>query len=131
MPSTNNDLESWNLIIKLESAMRQCHNIGAFLTIVENEIIGLWSRDRHPDNINRAIFYTSFVISTISFFCHVTKKNKFVTSKKNIHLILIYFNYYSMKLFKFNLLFQFIIGFNFLFFFYFINMQIFFIALKK
>ncbi|RNA28912.1 hypothetical protein BpHYR1_040067, partial [Brachionus plicatilis] len=60
VPSTNNALESWNLIIKLESTMRQRHNLSSFLTILENDIIGRWSRDRHPENVNRAIFYTEF-----------------------------------------------------------------------
>lgn len=38
--------------------MRQRKNLSALDTILENDIIGRWSKDRHPDNANRAIFYT-------------------------------------------------------------------------
>ena len=50
------------IIIKLQSTMRQLHNLSSFLTIltIENDIIGRWSRERHPENVNRAIFYTEF-----------------------------------------------------------------------
>ena len=40
--------------------MRQRHNLGSFLTILENDIIGRWPRDRYPENVNRVIFYTDF-----------------------------------------------------------------------
>ncbi|RNA29251.1 hypothetical protein BpHYR1_046833 [Brachionus plicatilis] len=58
--------------------MRQRHNIGAFLPIVENDIIGRWSRDRHPDNVNLCLINifvsrNSYFVTTNSFFCHRLK----------------------------------------------------------
>ncbi|RNA01660.1 hypothetical protein BpHYR1_042747 [Brachionus plicatilis] len=52
VPSTTNALESWNPIIKLESTIRQRYRLSSFLTILENEIIWRWSKDRHPDDFN-------------------------------------------------------------------------------
>ncbi|RNA13113.1 hypothetical protein BpHYR1_006678 [Brachionus plicatilis] len=89
VPSKKNALESWNLIIKLESTMTQRHNIGAFLTIVENDIIGRWSRDRHPDNVNREIFYTDFKCD-LQLYPAAFQWTSYIKKRKHLSLINIF-----------------------------------------
>lgn len=49
IPSTNNGIESWNNVIKLEATLRQRHSMGVFLSIAENDIVRLWSKERTLD----------------------------------------------------------------------------------
>ena len=45
-PSTNNGLEALNMIIKRQHTFRERHDLGRFLSIVEQDIVLTWSRDR-------------------------------------------------------------------------------------
>jgi len=62
-PSTKNGLESWNLVIKNECTFKQRHNLGKFLSILENDMINFWSKERNPDNVNCRNFEDDFAIN--------------------------------------------------------------------
>ena len=56
LPSTNNALEAWDRVIKVEATMRERHNLGVFLSIVEKDMVGRWSCDRNPSDPNCVVF---------------------------------------------------------------------------
>ncbi|RNA08219.1 hypothetical protein BpHYR1_013466, partial [Brachionus plicatilis] len=52
LPSTNNAIEAWNRVIKVEATMRERHNLEVFLSIAEKDMVGRWSCDRNPSDPN-------------------------------------------------------------------------------
>ena len=74
-------VKSTNRVINDESTIRERLPLGQFLDTVETKIVGRWSKERRPGEINSKKWYSEPVVSTLDY----TKSYQWISEQKEIY----------------------------------------------